>query len=116
MATYIEYDLGEGAKILIEVAEENLSGVVRASTEAGGIAKIKAKKNFTEALKDIRAQAKLLLQEIEELEVNEAEVKFGINTVGELGNMAIGKVGVGVNYEVTLKWQKPKRGMDHELT
>jgi hypothetical protein len=47
------------------------------------------------------------LKEIEELHVEEAEVKFGINTVGELGNMAIGKLGVGVNYEVTLKWKKP---------
>jgi hypothetical protein len=107
MATYIEYDLGEGTKILIEAADEDVGGVVRASNEGGGMAKIKAKKNFTEALKDIRVQAKLLLQEIEELDVNEAEVRFGINTVGELGNMAIGKVGVGVNYEVTLKWQKP---------
>jgi len=42
------------------------------------------------------------------LHVEEAEVKFGINTVCELGNMAIGKVGVGVNYEVTLKWKKPE--------
>ena len=69
--------------------------------------KTKAQKSFSDALKDIRAQAKLLLNEIEELHVEEAEVKFGINTVGELGNMAIGKVGVGVNYEVTLKWKKP---------
>lgn len=68
---------------------------------------MKAKKGFADALKDFRAQAKLLLSEIEELHVNEAEIKFGINTAGELGNLAIGKVGVGVNYEVTLKWAKP---------
>lgn len=72
------------------------------------MAKAKAKKSFADALKDVRAQAKLLLNEIEELHVCEAEIKFGINTVGELGNMAIGKVGVGVNYEVTLKWAKSK--------
>jgi hypothetical protein len=59
-----------------------------------------------EALKDMRTEAKLLLQEIEDLRV-EAEVKIGINTVGELGFMAIGNVGGGVNYEVTLKWKKP---------
>ena len=49
----------------------------------------------------------MLVEEIEDLHVEEAEIKFGINTVGEIGNMAIGKVGVRVNYEVTLKWKKP---------
>lgn len=47
------------------------------------------------------------LNEINDLHVEEAEVKFGINTVGELGNIAIGKVGVGVNYAITLKWKTP---------
>ncbi len=37
--------------------------------------------------------AKGRMKEIEELQAEEAEVKFVINTVGELGNMAIGKVG-----------------------
>ena len=107
MATYIEYDLGDGATILIEAPDSELSGSVKASRVDGELTKTKAKKSFVDALKDVRTQAKLLLDEIEELHVNEAEIKFGINTVGELGNMAIGKVGVGVNYEVTLKWMKP---------
>ena len=70
-------------------------------------ARVKAKKTFHEALKDVKAQAMMLVEEIEDLYVEEAEIKFGINTVGEVGNIAIGKVGVGVNYEVTLKWKKP---------
>jgi len=107
MATYVEYQLDENSTILIEETAEESSGVVKASRGVGEIAKVKAQKSFSEALKDIRGQAKLLLKEIEELHVEEAEVKFGINTVGELGNMAIGKIGIGVNYEVTLKWKKP---------
>lgn len=107
MATYIEYDLENGATILIEAPGGETGGIVKASRGDGEVAKVKAKKGFADALKDVRVQAKLLLNEIEELHVNEAEIKFGINTVGELGNMAIGKVGVGVNYEVTLKWTKP---------
>ena len=106
MPAYIEYQLDENTAILIE-APDDTGGVVKAARGPGEIVKIKAQKSFSDALKDIRAQAKLLLNEIEELHVEEAEVKFGINTVGELGNMAIGKVGVGVNYEVTLKWKKP---------
>ena len=108
MATYIEYDLGDGATILIEAPESETGAIIKASRGDGDIAKAKAKKSFADALQDVRAQAKLLLHEIEELHVNEAEVKFGINTVGELGNMAIGKIGFGVNYEVTLKWTKPE--------
>ena len=108
MPNYIEYDLGDGATILIEAPDEENVEIVKVSREMGEVAKTKAKKNFADAMKDIRIQAKLLLKEIDELDVSEAEVKFGINTVGELGNMAIGKVGVGVNYEVTLKWKKPE--------
>ena len=107
MPTYIEYDLGDGATILVEAPENENGGLVKAARGDGEVTKTKAKKNFSDALKDIRAQARLLLHEIEELHVSEAEVKFGINTVGELGNMAVGKIGVGVNYEVTLKWTKP---------
>jgi len=107
MPNYIEYQLDENATILIE-APDDTGSVVKASRGPGEIAKVKAQKSFSDALKDIKVQAKLLLNEIEELHVEEAEVKFGINTVGELGNMAIGKVGVGVNYEVTLKWKKPE--------
>jgi hypothetical protein len=108
MPNYIEYQLDENTTILIEGPEEKSGGIVKASRELGEVAPTKAKKTFLDALKDVRAQAKLLLTEIEELHVNEAEIKFGINTVGELGNMAIGKIGVGVNYEVTLKWKKPE--------
>lgn len=107
MATYIEYQIDENSSILIEAPDDS-EGLAQVSREIGELSKLKAKKNFSEAIKDIRLQAKLLLKEIEELHVEEAEVKFGINTVGELGNMAIGKVGMGVNYEVTLKWKNPK--------
>jgi len=108
MPNYIEYQLDENTTILIEGPEDKSSGVVKASNQSGEATSTRAKKTFSDALKDVRVQAKLLLSEIEELHVNEAEIKFGINTVGELGNMAIGKIGVGVNYEVTLKWKKPE--------
>lgn len=106
MTTFIEYDLGDGATILVEAPESQISGVTRVARKPGEQSLIKAKKSFVNAFKDVKAQAKLLLDEIEELQVSEAEVKFGINTIGEVGNMAIGKLGVGVNYEVTLKWSK----------
>lgn len=108
MAKYIEYDLGDGATILIEAPDDQVEAVVhQASRGKDGPVTTKAKKTFVEALKDVKVQARFLLKEIEELHVSEAEVKFGLTTLGEVGNIAIGKIGMGVNYEVTLKWTKP---------
>jgi hypothetical protein len=66
---------------------------------------IKATKKFCAALASINHSATLLRQELDELKADEVEVKFGLTTTGELGNFAIGKVGVEANYEVTLKWK-----------
>lgn len=107
MTTYVEYELDHHMMILIELLDESASGVVPASRKVGELAKIQARKSLKQALIELRAHTKLLMEEIEALHVDEAEVKFGVNTVGELGSMAIGKVGLGVNYEVTLKWKKP---------
>ena len=108
MATYIEYELEEGITILIEGPDEGKGGTTKASRGDDTYVE-KAKKKFSEALSDVKVHARTLIQEIEELHVDEAEVKFGLSTVGELGNLAIGKVGLGVNYEVTLKWKKPEQ-------
>lgn len=107
MPRYVEYKLDENTTILVEAPEDETGGIVQAANK-DGVSTVKAKKTFAEALKDINLQAKMLLMEINDLHVEEAEVKFGINTVGELGIMAVGKVGVGVNYEITLKWKKPE--------
>jgi len=103
---YIEYDLENGATVLIEAPDDS-QGITTVSRDSDGVMKTKAKKNFLEALKSINLQSRLLLQEIEDLQVDEAEVKFGLSTIGEIGNIAIGKLGMGVNYEVTLKWKRP---------
>jgi len=107
MSRYIEYDLGDGATILIETDEDS-QGITQVSRDTDGIMKVKAKKNFIDALKDVKLQSQLLLKEIEALHVDEAEVKFGLSTIGEVGNIAIGKLGFGVNYEVTLRWKSNK--------
>ena len=106
MSKYVEYDLGDGASILIEAPDNEDGDIVSAARENEGTVTVKAKKNFVEALRDVKVQAKLLLKEIEELHVSEAEVKFVLTTIGEVGNIAIGKVGMGVNYEITLRWTK----------
>jgi len=105
MPIFIEYDLDDDSTILIE-SSEDIEGVVKAAL--GEVAIIKAKKKFTEVLQEVKVQARLLLKELEELHIDEAEIKFGLTTTGELGNMAICKMGMDVNYEITLKWKKPR--------
>ena len=112
MTTYIEYELENNSTILIESPDVDIAEVIKTSNGVTELAKRKAKKSFLDALRDVQVQAKLLIKEIEELHVDEAEIKFGVNTVGELGNMAIGKIGAGINYEITLKWRKPQ--VDHD--
>ncbi len=105
MSTFVEYKLDKNSTILIEGLEE-IGAPVKASR--GGIKIVEAEKKFSEALKGAGAQAELLINEIEKLHVEEAEIKFGLITTGELGNIAIGKIGLAVNYEVTLKWKMPE--------
>jgi hypothetical protein len=102
---YVEYELDEGVTILIEAPEDETEGIVQSSRGEGPV--VRAKKKFREALDEVKLQAKILVEEIEELHVDEAEVKFGLTAIGEAGNMAIGKVGLDVNYEITLTWKKP---------
>jgi len=107
MPIYIEYQLDEDMTVLIEAPESEAGGIVEAS-RVGESVIVKAKKTFTESIREVKAQARLLLAQLEELPVSEAEVKFGMATSGELGSLVVGKIGLGVNYEVTLKWKKPK--------
>lgn len=105
MSTLIEYPLEDGATILILDTQAE-SGVVKAGRGETNVT-VQSKKKFEEVLKDIRSQSQALLREINALEVSEAEIKFGLSVSTELGgSMFIGKIGGGVNYEITLKWSK----------
>ena len=51
MPAYIEYQLDENTTILVE-APDGAGGIVKASHAAGEVAKVKARKTFTDALKE----------------------------------------------------------------
>jgi hypothetical protein len=106
MPTYIEYTMEDGSTFLVE-GESVGVGIVKASRD--GVDVVQAGKKFTEALASVRGSLKALIEEMEALKVEEAEVKFGLKAVGEAGVFAVGKVGGEINYEVTLKWKKPEQ-------
>ncbi|MEW5870666.1 MAG: CU044_2847 family protein [Chloroflexota bacterium] len=49
--------------------------------------------------------ARALREKLDELRADEVEVSFGLKTIGEVGNFAVGKAGVEANYTVALKWK-----------
>jgi len=110
MPTFIEYELEDGLTVLIEAPEDETTGPVRAARDNDGNIIKRSEKKFGEALDSIRLQAAMMRKKLEDLYADEVEVTFGLTTTGELGNFAVGKVGLEANYEVTLKW----KNMDEE--
>ena len=102
MPNYIEYPLDDGTTILIEVEEPE--GIVKVSTKLGE--SVPSKLNFKQAFTSVRSSIKEVMAEFDDLHVEEAEIKFGIKSIGEAGVFAIGKIGGEMNYEITLKWKK----------
>jgi hypothetical protein len=105
VTTFIEYELEDGLTILVEAPEDEMTGPVRAARDADGNIIKRSEKKFGEALDSIRLQAALMRKKLEDLRADEVEVTFGLKTTGELGNFAVGKVGLEANYAVTLKWK-----------
>jgi len=105
MPTYIEYELEDGLTILVEAPDQPSGGIVQAARDSQGNVILHATKKFDQAMDGVRSQAALLRKKLEELRADEVQVTFGLKTSGELGNFAVGKVGVEANYTVTLKWK-----------
>ena len=111
---YYEYQIDENTTILVAgPEEESSSGLTPAARGKEEEIKVKpVKAGLREAIQGAKESAKILLEEINELQVSEAEIKFGLTTTGELGYFAVVKMGMGVNYEVTLRWKRPVPGAD----
>ena len=104
MPTYIEYKNDDGSTVLVELAEAT-GGVVRASRN--GVSVVESGKKFREAFSSIRGTIRDLVAEMDALQIEEGEVKFGLKALAEAGMLVVGRVGGEMNYEVTLKWRKP---------
>ncbi len=104
MATqYIEYELEEGGTILIEVVDPT-GATTKISGQKGNVV-TKAEKTFEAAFASAKRSFIALRKQLEEVKADEVEVVFGLKTIGEAGNLVIGKAGIEANYQVTLKWK-----------
>lgn len=103
MATFVEYEIEDGFKVLVKLQDEQ-AGLVEASNTSDVVI-VKAENKFGEALESVHRSALVIKNKLENMRADEVEVKFGLTTTGKLGNFAIGEVGVNANYEITLKWK-----------
>lgn len=108
MATFVEYQLADGAKLLVEAEEPQEPGLVRVSRDPLGNAVASAERTFEESLEGVRKAAESLYAQLKSLAVEEITITFGLKTAGEAGLFAIGKVSAEANFQVSLKWKKPQ--------
>ena len=112
MPTYIKYQLENGGELLVEAPERPPSSSVTFAAnppDAEGNLILTAQRKFTEALGGVKQSALMVVKELDELKVEEMEIKFGLKTTGEAGLFAVGKLGAEANYEVTLKWKRTEK-------
>ena len=110
MPTYIEYQLEDGTTLLIEADELKTDGVGKASRrKVGDVIIASVNQKFEDAFVGVKKSAVVLHKQLEELRADEVTLTFGLKAVGEVGNFAIGKVGMEANYTVPLKWNNKKR-------
>jgi len=112
MPTYVEYKMPDGSTMLVE--SESTPGTVVRSGNRGGLNIVESGKNFIDALGSVRGSMQALIAELDMLKVDEATVMFGLKAVGEVGNIAVGKLGGETNYQITLKWKKPSENTNSE--
>lgn len=111
-AYYLEYILEDGSQLLVEIPNPPL-GLTKASTSKDGNVIIKAEKRFQEAIRSAKVSAQALVNELSPLEMDEMELTFGLNAIGG-GSFGIGRLEMGVNYQVVLKWKNNHRNSAKE--
>ena len=104
----VEFDVGDGQSVLIEVEDVQSKGVKPVAIAPGEIA-AKAQQSFEESLKALAPTVEAIHQRLGGLTTpaNEVEVKFSVKLSAEVGAV-VTKVGGEANYEITLKWKNDR--------
>lgn len=113
MSSYLEFETGDGATILIEVDELSATdspGVAKGAPWRRSEAAVdSARKTFTDAMESaIDTVAAAAHEAIERLarSPNEVELTFALKATGEVGNIAIAKIGGEANFGIRLIWRR----------
>jgi len=130
MAKYLEFETRQAGPILIEVSEHAPFAEVDLEAEPSqgpskvglvnmaGNAVLKAQTLFQEAIETaLRVQVETFYSAIQALPhpPSDIEITFGLKAIGELNNVAVGKLGTESNYTIKLTWKSSQaHGQNHE--
>ncbi len=112
MSRYIQYPTADGGTVLVEI--ENQTEIYRGGAVQTGLgdvaqeAVVKVTTTFEDAVDVVRRTAQAIIDQVKGLSDSPDEVKvtFGLKATGDLGNLAVAKVGAEANYTVELTWKK----------
>ncbi len=104
MFNFIEYEMKDGATILVSAPDREERGLINASLSEE--APVKAKIQFEEAIGVAKIAAKKVLDEFKDFQGDEVSIEFGLTTTGEAGVFGIGKVGMEANFVIKVVWKK----------
>jgi translation elongation factor EF-G len=106
MTKLVEFQVGDGESIFVEVEDVESADIKPVSKKPGEIA-AKARKTFGEALDTLQPMIRDIKARIDALNqpADEVEVKFSVKLSGEVGAV-LTKVGGEATYEITLKWNR----------
>jgi hypothetical protein len=115
MTTYLQFETTTGQPVLVEIDDQETSevdGVQKAGvSEKVGEAVVAAASRLEAALgAAISRNAEAFIEGISQLSERpaEAELSFALKVTGELSNVAVGKAGSDVNYNIRLVWKSDK--------
>lgn len=109
MGRYVEFELPDGSRIVIESDElrgEPSGGVVK----AGRLSEVaeRAQESFEQTVENARKAALVIVDKVRALHnsPDEVEVTFGLKASGELNTLVVAKAGIEASYSVKLTWKK----------
>jgi hypothetical protein len=71
---------------------------------------VDAEESVNGAISQARRSAELLLETVHGLDIDEAELSFGLKLTGEAGLFAIARIGGETHCTVTLRWSRKTAG------
>jgi hypothetical protein len=105
----VEFESSEGA-VLVEVERQDVSSLRRVSKD-GGKTVAKATESFDQAIDSVLPAAGRLLDSLQGLKPDSAQLEFGVKLSGELGGILAKASGEG-HITVTLTWQSVGSGAE----
>ena len=115
MAThYVQFETADGQTLLVEASVADVappSGVVKAGIGEKIQETIAAARDTLDGAmrRAVACNAQAIIEAVQSLPrpPSEVEISFGLKVTGEAGNIAVGKIGSDINYQVKLAWRRP---------